>query len=571
MKWFYNFKLSAKLITAFIIVALLSGIVGLVGITNIKKIDDSYSDLFINYGVASADIGELGMEFHDLRNTIRDIFIDRGSSDRGKYLKKISEMDKKMEQQLGIVEKSIQTDEGRKLFVSIKENLKKYNNVRDRAIELALANKEDQAVILFRTEAAQPALEITQAIDKMFELKASGGKKLSDEYGATTNTTVYIMIAVIIAAMGIAVALGMFIARLISKPVNQLVEAANKIADGNLSVDVQVSTTDEIGMLAAAFRRMANNMNDVLLNISSAADQVASGAKQVSDSSMSLSQGATEQASSIEELTASIEEISSQTKQNAASANQANELAAAAKTIAVQGNSEMQEMLKAMAEINDSSGNISKIIKVIDEIAFQTNILALNAAVEAARAGQHGKGFAVVAEEVRNLAARSANAAKETTTMIEGSIKKVEHGTRIANETAQALSRIVEGVTEMANLVDNIAVASNEQAAGIAQINQGVIQISQVVQSNSATSEETAAASEELSSQAQLLKNMINKFQLKKEGINRFSELNPEVLKLLEDMSENKKLKGALKETRSEPTGTNAIKIDLNDTGFGKY
>lgn len=571
MKWFYDLKLSVKLITAFIIVALLSGIVGLVGITNIKKIDDSYSDLFINYGAASADIGELGMEFHDLRNTTRDIFIDRGSSDRGKYVKIISDMDKKMEQQLGVVEKSIQTDEGRRLFISIKENLRKYNNARDRAIELALANKEDQAVALFRAEAAQPALEITQAIDKMFELKTTGGKKLSDEYGATTNMTVYIMIAVIIAAMGIAVALGTFIARLISKPVNQVVEAANKIADGNLGVDVQVHTADEMGMLAAAFRRMTHNMNDVLLNISSAADQVASGSKQVSDSSMALSQGATEQASSIEELTASIEEISSQTKQNAASANQANELATAAKTIAVQGNSEMQEMLKAMAEINDSSGNISKIIKVIDEIAFQTNILALNAAVEAARAGQHGKGFAVVAEEVRNLAARSANAAKETTTMIEGSIKKVEHGTHIANETAQALGRIVEGVTDMANLVDNIAVASNEQATGIAQINQGVIQISQVVQSNSATSEETAAASEELSSQAQLLKNMINKFQLKKENTNRFSELNPDVLRLLEDMSENKKHKGQLKETNSEPVGANAIKIDLNDTGFGKY
>ena len=203
---------------------------------------------------------------------------------------------------------------------------------------------------------------------------------------------------------------------------------------------------------------------------------------------MALSQGATEQASSIEELTTSLEEVSAQTKKNAEYANDANKLAENAKNIAVRGNQQMQEMLTAMAEINEASNNISKIIKVIDDIAFQTNILSLNAAVEAARAGQHGKGFAVVAEEVRNLAARSANAAKETTDLIEGSIQKVEDGTKIANQTAEALNEIVEGVNEVAKIVDNIASASNEQAAAIEQINQGVMQISRVVQSNSVTS-----------------------------------------------------------------------------------
>jgi len=301
----------------------------------------------------------------------------------------------------------------------------------------------------------------------------------------------------------------------IAEAIGEVSELLGQISNGNLAISIEREYPGDLSNISSAIKNIIESLNKIMGDINHAAEQVAGGSHQVSDSSQALAQGANEQASAIQQLTAAVTEIAAQTRQNASNANQANELALNARDNAALGNEQMQEMLGAMEEINESSANISKIIKVIDEIAFQTNILALNAAVEAARAGQHGKGFAVVAEEVRNLAARSASAAKETTDLIEGSIRKVQAGTKIANDTAQALNKIVEGISQASVLVGNIAVASNEQATGIAQIDQGIGQVSQVVQTNSATAQQSAAASEELSEQAGLLKEQVVQFQLK--------------------------------------------------------
>lgn len=417
----------------------------------------------------------------------------------------------------------------------------------------------------------------------------------------------------IIAALlfvAISIIFSVFFAGSIGKPITKIAAAADKLAVGDLDVDVNIDSKDEIGQLARSFKnliastreqamavekvadadltvevaprsdhdlmgrklmQLVDVLNDMMSDIQSASEQVASGARQIADSSIALSQGASEQASSIEELTASIEEISTQTRLNAENADQADELTATAKSSVEQCNEQMKEMLKAMEEINVSSANISKIIKVIDDIAFQTNMLALNAAVEAARAGQHGKGFAVVAEEVKNLAARSANAAKETTEMIEGSIEKAEVGTLIAKNTAEALNKIVNEIEKVADLVNNISVASKEQDTGISQVNQGIMQVSQVVQTNSATSEESAAASEELTGQAELLQSMVGKFKLKeKKGAgSKLEKLNPEVLEMLESLT--KKGRSGLDAAWKNDARGNKSRIVMNDMEFGKY
>jgi methyl-accepting chemotaxis protein len=290
-------------------------------------------------------------------------------------------------------------------------------------------------------------------------------------------------------------------------------DLALAIAKGDLTKDVEL-TSDKDG-LGKALRIMTTSLSGIIGQVKTASEQIDGGASQVSDSSQSLSQGATESAASLEQITASMSEMASQTKISAENAGQANQLSNDAKGVAESGNNQMQDMVVAMEEINESSQSISKIIKVIDEIAFQTNLLALNAAVEAARAGKHGKGFAVVAEEVRNLAARSAKAAKETADLIEGSVNRTKHGGEIASKTAQALGEIVVGITKVSDLVAEIAAASNEQAEGISQVNNGLGQIDSVTQQNTANAEESAAAAEELSGQAgQLMSLLSSRFKL---------------------------------------------------------
>ncbi len=303
------------------------------------------------------------------------------------------------------------------------------------------------------------------------------------------------------------------------KSLQEMVEAlkakvmiAEQIAQGNLTVQPQlVSEEDALGH---AFAQMIGDLNEILSNVAAAAAQVAEGSGQISGASQSLSQGAASQAASVEEISATMTSIKQQTEQNAENAQMAQELSQTSRQQAELGNQQMQDMLSAMGEINQSSENISKIIKSIDEIAFQTNLLAINAAVEAARAGSTGKGFAVVAEEVRNLAQRSADAAKESTSIIEDSLHKVEMGSNTSQETASALNEIVDNVNKFTDLVSEISDASVQQTSGIREVSEGLSQLSEITQNNAQIAEETAAASQEQAAQSKLMKSLISRFQL---------------------------------------------------------
>ncbi len=611
MKWFLNLKIAAKLIISFVFIALIAGIVGAVGLYNLNSMNKADTQLYKENTLGVDRIGNTCISYQRIRfNSVKMMLVEENEIQD--CIDKVNTFTADVEEYLQKYSETIFSQEERELYNQLEDGWDQYAKYIQ--IVVADVQKGDIAAaksVLFG-DAATTGDNLQNLFDTIMEYNSTSAEKKSGNNDRLATSSTAIMVVVIIAGVMIAIVLGVVISRVISNPINRLVTAADQLALGNVSISINSDTKDETGKLSESFSRMVSNIreqakaaekiadgdltveisvrsendllgkklsemvernNEIMNSISAASEQVASGAKQISDSSIALSQGATEQASSIEQLTASLEEISAQTELNAKNANQANELAEIAKVNAIGGNTQMKDMQRAMEEINDSSANISKIIKVIDEIAFQTNILALNAAVEAARAGQQGKGFAVVAEEVRNLAARSANAAKETTELIEGSIKKVEAGTKLANETASALNKIVEDVSRAATLVNDIASASSEQASGIGQINQGIMQVSQVVQTNSATSEESAAASEELSSQATLLSSTVQKFKIKKSRNydGRYDTIDPEVLRMLDRISEQRKYNVDPPEDKSTDNTSSKFKISLTDKDFGKY
>lgn len=570
MKWFSNLKTSVKLISCFILVALVSAIVGFISLTNINKLEQYDTILYNNATVPLSEVGEMNALYQQSQMYVRDMILENNTDKINLAYANIQQNISAIKNIMNSFKSKIARDEVQSLFEEFSSVLESYNNNVEKALDLCIKNRDREAYIFVTSEMRDSSDAVYNTLQEIVKLNLELAKEQFDQNKAIAETASITMSIAIVIAIVLAIALGIFVSNSIAKPLRHLVEVANQIAEGNLDVSVGISAKDEIGVLASAFDRMADNLNDLISSINLAAEQVAAGSRQLSESSFALSQGASEQASTIEQLTASLEEISTQTKQNADNSAEANNLAGMAKETALKGNKQMQDMMAAMDEIQKSSRNINNIIKVIDDIAFQTNILALNAAVEAARAGQHGRGFAVVADEVRNLASRSANAAKETTELIETSISNIERGTEIAKKTSDALDKIVEDVTKVASLVENIAVASKEQAAGISQINEGISLVSEVVQKNSATAEESASASEELSSQAQNLKDQIARFKLRQSDAETKTAVVPyPKVEKLPDIKPAEQRNGIDKHDEEDDNDT--PEIILSDKEFDKY
>lgn len=563
-KWLEDTKISHKLRFGFLSVTVLGVIIGIVGIIGMVILLNNEQSTYreITMGLQYASDAESA--FVRVRNRTKDLYIrynQYGNTDLESYQDDIKKQLMIVDESLSSYSGTISDSEDQANFDTLNTLYKDYKSGVETILSAVDAGNTATSILANMNNMAPQASKTDEAFDTLSSHMTQLSQNRTNQdrlMGAGLMGAVAVVVAV---AFVLALWLGNRISGMIAQPMEVFAAFAKMLAIGDMDVG-KVTTEkdrllakrkDEIGTLASSFDRviesttlmaqqtsriaggdltvevtarsqedvmgqslqlLVEKMHEIVSEIAASANQVDAGAKQVADSSVALSQGATEQASSVEELTASLEEVTAHTTQNAENARRTDELARGIQADAQTGNEQMKQMLKAMVEINNASDNIGKIIKVIEDIAFQTNILALNAAVEAARAGEQGKGFAVVAEEVRNLAAQSAKAASETSKLIESSMQKVEDGTQRADDTATSLYKIVSGIGQASELIDAIATATNEQAAALEQINQGVMQISDVVQNTAAAAEESAAASEELSGQADSLKQGISTFVL---------------------------------------------------------
>ncbi|SHI11109.1 methyl-accepting chemotaxis protein [Sporobacter termitidis DSM 10068] len=556
MRWFNNLKMSWQFITGFMVITVFAFVVGAIGILNMAKMQSQDEHMYrqalvleyagsaaVNFQQYSYDALKLTTMTSqiDIKNALLQMSQYRiGSNDSLKSLKSIDSSD---------------------IVLRIDQSWQDYQSKMDVVTELINAGDLDSAKSDISNGVYMTGTNLRNDYNDLLKQAADQIQSRYDVNKSQSASAEYVTIAVLLAGIAVSLTLGVIISRAIARPLTKMAQVAEQLSCGNISIDGTMtskelelrSRTNEVGRLFNAFLRLIDGtklqvealrvvadgnltreitvrsgedvlnrslhaltlkLKELIISIADAAEQVTADAAVVSDFSSALSQGVSEQANTVEQLTAALSEVASQTHLNEQYAQDVNALAQKARVNAERGNGHMREMLKAMDDIDDSAGKIKKISKVIDDLAFQTNILALNAAVEAARAGQHGKGFAVVADEVRSLANRSAKAVQDTSGLIENALVKVETGIKIANETADYLNQILSQVGDVAGIVDSISSYTREQKQSIAQINQGIRQVSHVVQDNAATSENSASASIELSQQAALLKDLVSFFKV---------------------------------------------------------
>ena len=559
-------KIRTQLLISFMAVSALALITAIVGVLSLSTVDSSYSQAYTTQTVPISEIAYILQRTESLLIDARDLAIYSDDSQM------VTEITAEIRDNVAVLEQKTQAfmdavKDGPEVFALFSEAISVADSsfsplLNELIADAARGAKSEEMLNKISTIDSLTAT-MTENLAQCLQLKIDSAAANARDNAVIATTAKITLIIVSLLSVTIAITSGVLLAGMISKPIgimntlmNQIGSTGNlaipdeleakieKIASGHDEISQSVASlnllihriTNVSGMLktvaggdltgeidalspndelGVSLVQMRDNLNNLFNKISLSTNHVSLGSKQIADGAQALAQGAAEQAAAIEQLSASIGDISEKTSQNAAMASKAAGLSSAIRKNAEKGADQMAQMMDAVRDINEASQLISKVIKVIDDIAFQTNILALNAAVEAARAGQHGKGFAVVAEEVRSLAAKSAEAAKDTSSLIENSIKKAMLGARIADETAASLSNIVSGINESTVIASDIAHSSEAQAAAIGQVNTGIDQVALVVQKNSATAQESAAASQQMSSQSDMLNELVARFKLK--------------------------------------------------------
>jgi methyl-accepting chemotaxis protein len=518
MQWFKNLNAMPRLLSSFGVLIVLIGAMSYLAITRLGAANQSISTLYQSDMIGSIHTDNMEIVRFSLGRTIRDAMLNSTDAARVSADEQEGQADlQKFSIELDGADKTFYSKEGiaaiRDLHTALPAYEKATTDVFERlkAGDLAGARADlDKA-----NAAGKPLVE---AGDRAKAVKEAAAQKRFDDNTAAYDSARTLLISATVVAIALGFFMAFFIARGFSVPLSQAVGALEKVADGDLTATLDVHTKDEVGRMATALNNALEKLRSTLEEVSQGAMNASAASEQLAAASQTIASGAQEQAASLEETSASLEEITATVRQSADNARQASQLASGSRDAAEQGQGVVSNAVTAMAEINAASAKISDIISTIDEIAFQTNLLAVNAAVEAARAGEEGRGFAVVAAEVRSLAQRSAQAAKEIKGLIQDSLRKVERGSELVNKSGDTLQGIVSSVKRVTDIVGEIAAAAGEQSTGIEQVNTAMTQMDQVTQANSAQTEELSSTAASLSDQAQGLMEQVRTFTLSKGG-----------------------------------------------------